>query len=246
MFEGVNVTHKAWGIGMIKSVKDGYITVDFSGTEKTLVFPDSIGKFLQSSDDELLRYAADKMAEKNKKIEEQKEAERKKTEEKILPQRTISGDDSDYETPLLGKRSGDIVFSSEEAFYEVVGYLAKPGRIAFYQAELTEDKESQFNQLFPNQDYKVIKSNYGANGMPTKQGCQFRINLASIVNCPDSLLKHISEKNGNWAGRINRSKFALRLVQYNGFRFGHTQNVEEIRERVPQKYIEAFNRGYSR
>ena len=246
MFEGVNVTHKAWGIGMIKSVKDGYITVDFSGTEKTLVFPDSIGKFLQSSDDKLLKYAEDEMAEKTKKIEAQKEAERKKAEERILSQRTVSGDDSDYETPLLGKRSGDIAFPSEESFYEALGYLAKPGRIAYYQAELPEDKEPQFKKLFPNQDYKVIKSSYGANGLPTKQGCQFRINLATIVNCPDSLLRHISEKNGNWAGRINRSKFALRLVQYNGFRFGHSQNVEEIRKRVPEKYIEAFNKGYSK
>lgn len=246
MYEGIEVKHTAWGKGIIKSIVGGYITVDFDGNEKTLIFPDSIGKYLSTTNERLLKYAEQELALKNKKLEEEKKAAQERIAERIVTRGVIKGDGSDYETPLLGRRSEDIAFSSEEAFYEAIGYLAKPGRIAFYQAELPEDREKQFKTLFPGQDYKVIKTSYGKSGMTTKQGCQFRINLADISNCPESLLRHISEKNGNWAGRINRSKFALRLVHKNGFSFGHFQNVDIIKSKVPSRYIDAFNKGYRR
>lgn len=57
MYEGIEVKHKAWGVGTIVSISDGHITVDFQGMQKTLMFPDSIGTFLQATDDRLLEYA---------------------------------------------------------------------------------------------------------------------------------------------------------------------------------------------
>lgn len=245
MFEGVIVKHKAWGQGTIVSVDEGHIVVDFQGMEKTLAFPDSIGTFLQTDDPQLISSAKAEKEKKNKEIEKKKAESLQKTQEMIKQKAVFSGDESDYESPLLGRRSGDIVFASDEDFYEAIGYLARPGRIAFYQAELTEDKEMQFNKLFPNQEYRVIKASYGKNGLPTKQGCQFRINLSTIDGCPVTLLNHVGERNGHWAGRISRSKFALRLVQNNGFTFGHDQNVEQIKAKVPSKYEAAFLKGFN-
>ncbi len=245
MFEGIKVRHKSGQEGVIKSCDGHYITVDFGNEESEFVFPDAIGRFLDSDDDLLIQTAEKEKAIKDKKIEDQKKAEKEKIEKISKIRGTVSGKDSDFETPLLGKKSEDIIFDSDEEFYEAIGYLAKPGRIAFYQAEITEDKEKQFVKLFPNQYYKVIKTNYGKDGKVTKQGCQFRINLNNIYNCPSFLLRNINQNERSWAGRINRSKFALRLVQNNGFSFGYSQDFENIKKFVPQKYIDSFMRGYN-
>ena len=247
MFEGISVKHITWGKGVIKSLSDGYITIDFNGSEKTLVFPDSFGKFLNTDDNTLIEYAKNERIKKEDKIAKQKEEEAAKLKEKLAQNKVVvKGDESDYETPLLGKKSGDILFPTDEDFYESIGYLTKPGRIAFYQAEIPEDRESQFKKLFPDQEYKVIKTSYGADGRITKQGCQIRINLSSIENCPECLLNHINVKENSWAGRINRSKFVLRLVQYNGFCFGHHQDYDKIYMLVPDKYKSAFEKGFNR
>lgn len=246
MFEGVKVRHRSGQEGVIKTCDGHYITVDFGGNESEFVFPDAIGKFLYSDDVQLLQSAEKEKIIKEKKIENQKRLEQEKIEKLSKLRGTVSGNESDFETPLLGKKSEDISFASQEEFYEAIGYLSKPGRIVFYQAEITEDKEKQFVSLFPDQYYKVIKTSYGKDGKVTKQGCQFRINLGNINECPDFLLRHINQTERSWAGRINRSKFALRLVQNNGFSFGYSQNFEKIKELVPEKYISSFMRGVNR
>lgn len=243
MFEGVRISHRLWGEGKIEDICNGYITAEFAVGKKAFVFPDSMDLFLTTQDRLLLDYTKE-CADDNAKIIEQKKEEKQKKhgESKI---KFSNGGESGFETPLLGKKSMDIAFSSDSVLYEVIGYLAKPGRIAYYQAEIPDDDRlSLFEKLFPDQEYKVIKESYGQNGIITKQGCQFRINLASIHNCPSELLKNVSERNGTWAGRINRSKFALRLVQNYGFKFGHYQDANAIRKEVLEKYSEDFERGF--
>ncbi len=245
MYEGVIVTHKKWGTGRIMSLSNKEIKVDFQGTEKEFVFPDSVGVYLQTTDSAFLEYAeSEKIAKK--KLEEETKPKTQTGEVKPPKKPTARGDYSDYESSLLGKRAEDISFPTKEEFFETLGYLAAPNRIAFYQAEVTEDKEYQFKNLFPDQAYSVIKTNYGKNGLVTKQGCQFRINLASISDCPKTLLRHVGGKNGRWAGRINRSKFALRLVQNHGFSFGYKQDEEAIKKSIPQEYMKDFLRGYNK
>lgn len=236
MFKGVKVTHEKWGEGQIVSLTETHIIVSFAEKEIKFQFPSAIGKYLQV-DDELLKKFATECA-----LKEEKEKEKTVVNEKKVAGYSYSGE-GNYSTPLLGRRAQDIVFSRKEDFYEVLGYLAKPGRIVFYQAELPSDKTDAFEKLFPGQDYSTIAESYGKDGLITKQGCQFRINLSNVDNCPSLLKPHISEKEGHYAGRINRSKFALRLVQNNGFRFGRSQDVNEIRSKVPDKYINNFEKG---
>ncbi len=245
MYEGVIVTHKKLGIGRIVSLTNKVIRVEFQGTEKEFVFPDSIGVYLQTTDSSFLEYAEKEKIAK-KKLEEEAKPKTQTGEVKPPKKPTGGGDDSDYESSLLGGRAKDITFPTKEEFFETIGYLAAPNRIAFYQAEVTEDKEYQFKKLFPDQAYRVIKTNYGKDGLLTKQGCQFRINLASISDCPKTLLRHVGGQNSSWAGRINRSKFALRLVQNYSFSFGYKQDEEAIKKSIPQKYMKDFLRGYNK
>ena len=237
MYKGVKVTHEKWGEGQIVSLTDTHIIVSFTEKEIKFQFPSAIGKYLHVTDEALKQYAAE-CALKEKKEEKEKNILKEKKEAGY----SYSGE-GNYSSPLLGRRAQDIVFSRKEDFYEVLGYLAKPGRIVFFQAELPSDKTDAFEKLFPGQDYSTIAESYGKGGLITKQGCQFRINLSNVDNCPSLLKPHISEKEGHYVGRINRSKFALRLVQNNGFRFGRSQDVNEIRSKVPSKYINSFERG---
>ena len=52
--------------------------------------------------------------------------------------------------------------------------------------------------------------------------------------------------NASCVGRINKSKFVLTLVERYGFRFGDTQNTNEIRKlAIDRGYQAEFERGYN-
>lgn len=256
MFEGTIVSHSAFGNGTITKLEDGYMEISFPKGDKKFVFPDSIGTFIKTDDAELLAYAkeqkdrkdfekaAQAAAQKAAAEEKQRQQQLERQSMKKKPDYTYTGD---FETPLLGRRSLDIEFKTKEDFYEALGYLAKPGIIAYYQAEVPDDgKDALFEKLFPDQEFRVISVNSGSGGQATKQGCQFRINLSSIKNCPDSLKPHLGTAAGAWVGRINRSRFALKLVQKHGFRFGYSQNYNDIYSKVPEQYQKSFLKGYNR
>ncbi len=52
--EGYTVTHKAFGEGKILSASDRYITVRFTGVEKTFVYPDAFKGFMTIADEEAM------------------------------------------------------------------------------------------------------------------------------------------------------------------------------------------------
>lgn len=150
--------------------------------------------------------------------------------------------------PLLGPRSKSIAIASQNEMFEIVGYLAAPGRILSIEAEVpTDGRDKLFEEMFPGQTYRPIELGDTPSGMPNKLSPQFRLNLSNIRNCPPSLKAAVGVGTGSCVGRINRSKFVMDLVQNYGFKFGARQSTTLARGIAEQKgYLADFERGYSR
>lgn len=147
---------------------------------------------------------------------------------------------------LVGPRAEDIPMSCEQRF-EVVGYMACPGRVSSFEAEVPKDgRDKVFEELFSGQVYRPIELGNTPSGLPNKLGPQFRINFASLDNCPAVLSDSIRAGNGGCVGRINKSRFVVDLVQFYGFRFGRHQDVAAIRKIAEDNgYLEEFEKGYA-
>jgi len=248
------VRHKTYGKGLVKTIYNGYIEIDFGGQLKRFKFPEAFEKFLLTEDVNLLQILAET---KEKAIQEEKAVNEKKSV--ISPPikiRTISADLGLYNcrsmhnihNSLLGERAQTIVVCSEEEMFELVGYMASPNRISSVEAEVPKDgRDEVFERVFPGQTFRPIELGDTPSGLPKKMGPQFRINFSNLSNCPDTLLRNMGKGVGSCIGRINRSKFVIDLVQNYGFRFGNRQDVLHIRSIAKERgYIEAFERGYKR
>lgn len=148
---------------------------------------------------------------------------------------------------IMGNRALDIDVCPEQ-FCLILGYLASPGRIGFIEAQIPEDKESQFENYYPNQEYYPITQGRTSGGNAMKQGSQFRIYLNNIHNCPSALLPFIGEGNAAYCKRINKGRFIEKIVENYGFQFRHIQDVECIRHKVQERYpqyINYFDQGYN-
>jgi len=150
----------------------------------------------------------------------------------------------------LGGRAGDIIFSNNNDFFEAIGYLASPGRVDFFEAEVPSGgREKAFKNQFPGQSYRQITQGVTSGGNPMKYGVQYRIYLNSIENCPQTLKSHLRDGR-DYAARINKSVFVEKLVEKYGFQFGYgiDQNSTHIRSIVSTKhplYLADFDRGYN-
>ena len=61
--EGLEVTHKVFGNGIVEKVKDKYVTVRFANLNKTFVYPDAFNGFLQAADETVAAQIAEDLAE---------------------------------------------------------------------------------------------------------------------------------------------------------------------------------------
>lgn len=147
---------------------------------------------------------------------------------------------------LVGPRAESISMSCEQ-WFEVVGYMARPGRVSSFEAEIPKDgRDKVFEKLFPGQVYRPIELDDTPSGLPNKLGAQFRINFANLDNCPAVLNDSIRAGNGGCVGRINKSRFVVDLVQFYGFHFGRHQDVATIRKIAEDNgYLEEFEKGYA-
>jgi len=151
---------------------------------------------------------------------------------------------------ILGGRAGDIIFSNDNDFFEAIGYLASPGRVAFFEAEVPNDgRVIAFQNQFPGQSYRPITQGVTSGGNPMKYSVQYRIYLKSIKNCPQTLRRRLGDGRNN-AARINKSAFVEKLVEEYGFKFGYgiVQNSAHIRAIVSANhplYLADFDRGYN-
>ena len=251
---GYTVRHRKYGSGKVEEIENGYIRISFDEGMKKFQFPKAFEGFLQTDDLDLLEQIKNARDEEAREIEEKKQSISPVTESPVRNTNNASGRSSyvsferNVSNSLVGDRAQSIPVSSEEEMFEIVGYMASPGRISSFEAEVPKDgRDEIFESMFPGQTYRPIEMAYTPSGMPNKLSPQFRINFSDTRNCPPVLKNNMGKGNGSCAARINKSKFVIEMVQNYGFRFGDWQNVTEIRGIAEKRgYLEAFERGYAR
>jgi hypothetical protein len=242
------VKHKTFGEGKYVNIYGHYIEIQFSNELKKFMFPNAFDNNMLETDDPWLinkiRQALNAVGKQYHAPQTVLSAPSPRPNSKDVVRKIQA-----FSSSFIGDRSGFIGFNSDEELFEVVGYLAKPGRLVGIWAEIpNDDREEDFKRLFPGQPYMPITKNTTPSGQPNKYSPQFRINLGDMTNCPAILKPAIGKGLGKAiVGRINKSKFVVQLVHYFGFQFGDTQNVSAIKNIVAgYGYTKAFNRGYNR
>lgn len=244
------VKHKKFGEGKYVNIYGQYIEVQFNEGLKKFMFPNAFDNNVLETDDPWL---TNKIRQALQAVGKQYHAQQKGTPVPVATppsnSKTVVRKIQAFSSSFIGARSGFIDFNSDDELFEVVGYLAKPGRLAGIWAEIpNDDRETDFKRLFPGQTYMPITLTTTTGGQPSKYSPQFRINLGDMTNCPAILKPAIGKGLGaSVVGRINKSKFVVQLVHFFGFQFGNTQNISAIRNKVAEYgYTNAFNRGYNR
>ena len=227
----MKVMHSIYGEGTVKSLNEKYIEVDYSGELHKHQFPKIFESFLTTDDLDLKRKISTAQEKAGEVPKQFQQAQIKQQREQVpykRPSKPLSfTTDKSVHNPLLGDRARTIPVRSEAEMFEIVGYIASPGRVSSFEAEVPRDgRDETFESLFPGQKYRPIEMGETPSGMPNKLSPQFRINFSNLRNCPDILLKNMGKGNGpSCIGRINKSKFVIDLVQNYGFRFGSEQKL---------------------
>lgn len=243
-----SVNHHIHGHGVVVKVQNGYATVRFGTVEKMFAVK-GFEKYFDIEDKDFQKIVdrangATPTTQSNAGASTPAPVS---TPSKQIPvyydhSRTVGSASS-----LLGPRSQTISVPTENLMFEIVGYMARPGRISSIEAEVpTDGRDDLFERLFPGQTYRPITMSYTPSGMPNKLSPQFRINFSDLRNCPQVLKANMGAGNGGCVGRINKSRFVLTIVENYGFRFGDWQNTSAIHNIAAERgYLEDFERGYS-
>ena len=148
---------------------------------------------------------------------------------------------------VLGRNAKDINVGVADLCL-ILGYLATPNRIGLIEAQIPEDKAFLFERDFPDAPYYPIKQGETSGGNLMKQGCQLRIYLNNIYNCPSILIPYLGVGVGKSVKRINKGRFVESIVKNYGFSFGENQSTSVIRNAVLARHpanIIDFDRGYN-
>lgn len=233
------VKHKSFGEGFVQGINGNVIEIQFGTQRKKFQFPQAFGSFLVTDDCEL-----------NEKVRRAKALlhDTYKNKKYLSTTGPATKNSNNYMNSFVGNHSQTILVSSEQEMFELVGYMARPGRIKSIEAEIPKDgRDKLFENAFPGQKYRPIEMGNTPSGLPNKLSPQFRINFADLHNCPESLRINMGKGNGGCVGRINKSRFVFDLVQRYGFRFGDEQNLSKIKAIAQDSgYIEAFEKGFKR
>lgn len=143
---------------------------------------------------------------------------------------------------VLAGRAMDI-FTSEQGLCYILGYLARPGRIKYIEAQVPYGKEQKFMNAYPGADYDNMKIT------SDKQSFQFRIILNYNGQCPQELKEALTSGGGAfYKNCISRGKFIERIINEYGFEFFNAPNPSVIRNIVQRRhpdYLMDFDEGYN-
>jgi hypothetical protein len=109
-----------------------------------------------------------------------------------------------------------IRFNNESEYYQTLGYLAKPDETTSIHWEYNEKQGA-----------------WGSEG---------RIHFyIQNPNIPGAF--SLTAGTGNIIHRTNCNEFIQNLVQNHNFQYGNSQNIQDIRDTIPEQYINDFNDG---
>lgn len=111
-----------------------------------------------------------------------------------------------------------IQFASDNEFFEALGFLSKNNGTTSIHWEHNE--------------------NQGAWGSEGRIHC-----YQNIGNFPNYFSNAFSAGVNKIIHRINCNEYIKYIVTIHRFQFGHNQDVNVIRNTIPQQYIGDFNRG---
>lgn len=110
-------------------------------------------------------------------------------------------------------------FSSENEYYETMGYLAKSDNDTAIRWERNKDSGAWENE-------GRIEFFISEDNVPT-----------------NSYFKHTAGNGAKVLSRVNCNEYVKDLVDNHSFQYGLVQNDQEIRVTVPDQYLADFDRG---
>lgn len=193
---------------------------------------------------DLLQEAIDCKFEEMKVKSEELKAEKKKAEEEAERQKKELKFQQMKESAIRSA-NGMKPLDLDKSFtpttkYEVLGWIAK--HVKSVKAAMPDYLESWFVDRF-GQDadrYVVNSSKRTSGGFPIQWALSMHIRFDTEVT--DLLLSKCGGKNKKV---IDSVQFVWSLIDDYGFKFGKTQDLDEILKYVPDDRLEDFNRGYN-
>ena len=125
----MEVCHKVFGLGTVKNISDSNIIVSFKK---------AFNGFLTTEDPELLKQVDEAKNKLTQKVIGQNTERAHSRVQNIHQQQKPRVYSSN--NPLIGERAQTIAINSQEALFEIIGYMATPGRITSIEAEVPRDE----------------------------------------------------------------------------------------------------------
>lgn len=184
---------------------------------------------LTSVYNESMRVLQQMQIEADKKAKAEKKAEEKyqKQKEKAI---------QDFDTLV---QQADKTLSTDEEFYYALGWLTK--HIGSVSAALPDYLESAFTKHFGTEtNARIVDSKKRTcNGNSMQWTFGFKATLRKPENIPSILTQYLSTTGK----AIANTSFIWDLVDNYGFKFGKKQNIDEIKQTIPNRYMASFEAG---
>ena len=137
----------------------------------------------------------------------------------------------------LGPERTSRLFETPTNYYECLGWLAK--HTTSIKPSMPDYMEPWFVKRFGDVERNVVNSKKRTQGgHPMQWGLSFKMSFNAEVVGP--LEVRATSKNKKV---IDNVAFVWDLVEHYGFQFGKVQDIEKIREEIPNEHISDFEKG---
>lgn len=267
--EGLTIQSKLYGEGLITQItgnnpNDLIVHIHFNADNekrfhkafniaialktKNIILPDYTLKlyngFMELAQEELIK---EKELERQKKLEEEKlrkeEEERKEAQKQAKKAAEAFERTKKRMIEKFEERANQIyTFDTYgEQYYYSIGWLAS--HIKTVTAALPDYLENAFIRHFGADVPRTVvdSSRKSINGFSSQWSYSFTAGLRD-ADCAPAL---IQENMNPTSKHINNTSFLWELIDNVGFKFGKTQDVNEIRSHIPKDMIDHFELGYN-
>ncbi len=129
--------------------------------------------------------------------------------------------------------------SVSEEFYYSLGWLAKHSGTV--KAVVPDICETEFIKYFgPEAPFTKTEYRVGPGGWISQWGKSFTASLVKVKTIPAYMEQYLNPKRT----QVTNSEYIKDLVDNYGFKFGKKQDIEAIRQLVPEAYRPHFEAGF--